>query len=363
MRKHKHRSILFLVPYPLAWSPSQRFRFEQYLEILRKNGHTYRIQSFLDPHNWRLFFAPGKIPQKIFALVKGFSKRLFILFRAVSYDFVFIHREASPIGPPIIEWLLARVLRRKIIYDFDDAIWLTDRNQELKLMGLIKCRNKVKYICRWSFKISCGNSYLCAYASKYNKQVIYIPTTIDTKNWHNPRLFPVRKDSNYINIGWTGSHSTLKYLNTIESVLVKIVDLHPFVNFIVIADQQPVLALPVNFIPWNQKTEIDDLLKIDIGIMPLPDDEWSKGKCGFKALQYMALGIPAITSPVGANMDIIKPGVNGFLADSQEQWYDFINMLIKDEALRKTIGEQGRKKVIEYYSVQSNSSTFLSLFE
>lgn len=351
------------MPYPLAWSPSQRFRFEQYLQILTQNRHTFKIQSFLDSHNWRLFFAPGKIPHKIFALSKGFSKRLFILFRAVSYDFVFIHREASPIGPPVIEWLLAKVLRRKIIYDFDDAIWLTDRNEEPKLMGLIKWRNKVKYICRWSFKISCGNSYLCTYASKYNKHVFYIPTTIDTENWHNPILFPVHKDPNCINIGWTGSHSTLKYLNTIESVLKKILALHPSVNIIVIADQQPELSFPINFIPWNEKSEIDDLLKIDIGIMPLPADEWSKGKCGFKALQYMALGIPAVVSPVGVNANIIDPGVNGFLADSKEQWYQYINTLILDEALRKTMGKAGRQKVIELYSVESNSFAFLSLFE
>lgn len=352
------------MPYPLKESPSQRFRFEQYFQILEKAGYRYSIQSFLDSHNWQLFFKPGRIISKAFVLLKGFARRLFVLVSSPSYDFVFIHREAAPVGPPVIEWLLAKILRRKIIYDFDDAIWLTDRKNESLLLKAAKWRSKVRNICQWSYKISCGNDYLCSFATQFNSRVIYNPTTIDTEHWHNPALYTVKKDTSILTIGWTGSHSTLKYLSDVEPVLKKLQHQYPNVQVIVIADRAPDLSIPLlKFIPWNAATEIEDLMNIDIGIMPLPDDEWAKGKCGFKALQYMALKVPAVISPVGVNTKIVDHGVNGFLANSPEEWYRYLEELINNEALRKKMGVLCRQKVIDHYSVTSNASSFVSLFE
>src|SRR5688500_1091441 len=122
------------------------------------------------------------------------------------YDFVFIHREVSPLGPPIFEWILAKVLKKNIIYDFDDAIWLTDRHDESLVFRLLKWRSKVDLICRWSHKVSCGNEYLCRFAANFNNNVVYNPTTIDTENLHNPSFF--KQPSGHldkITIGWTGS--------------------------------------------------------------------------------------------------------------------------------------------------------------
>ena len=165
-------------------------------------------------------------------------------------------------------------------------------------------------------------------------------------------------------IGWTGSHSTLKYLHAIEPVLQKLENQFPFISFLIIADQPPPLHLArLTFIKWNPQTEIADLLKMDIGIMPLPDDEWSKGKCGFKALQYMALEIPSVVSPVGVNTFIINNESEGFLCRSNEEWLLALEKLIIDKNLRIKLGKAGRKKVVEHYSVSSNTSNFLSLFE
>jgi glycosyltransferase involved in cell wall biosynthesis len=357
------KKILFLLPYPLKESPSQRFRFEQYFGILSEKGYTYTAQTFLDSHNWQLFFKPGRILPKILALFKGFMRRTLALPKSLSYDFVFIHREATPVGPPVIEWLLAKVFRRRIIYDFDDAIWLTDRKDESFFLRTAKWRSKVGSICAWSYKVSCGNEYLCDYASIFNQRVVYNPTTIDTEGWHNPERFVTPSHTPFVNIGWTGSHSTLKYLKEVEPVLNKLQLEHPNVRFIVIADRKPDLSLPrIKFVPWNEATEVDDLMDIDIGIMPLPDDEWAKGKCGFKALQYMALKIPAVIAPVGVNKNIVDNGINGFLASSPEEWYRALETLINDENLRKKMGALGRRTVVDRYSVISNTSSFLSLF-
>jgi len=355
---------LFLVPYPLNTSPSQRFRFEQYFAVLSSSGYGIRVQSFLSTHNWQIFFGSGKYLRKVWALSFGFVKRSAILFHAPFFDFIFIHREVTPVGPPVFEWMLAKILRKRIIYDFDDAIWLTDRTHEPWIISMLKWRQKTGSICRWSYKVSCGNAYLANYARLYSAKVTWNPTTIDTENWHNPDLYLKPGDHGKIVIGWTGSHSTLKYLEEVAVVLKKIERNVDNVQITIIADRKPSLDLAsVLFIPWDEKTEVAELVKIDIGIMPLPDDEWSKGKCGFKALQYMSLGKPVVAAAVGANNSIIDDGTNGFLVSSLEQWENCLIRLIQDQELREKMGQNGRRKILERYSVVSNSVNFVSLFD
>ncbi len=358
------KKILFLVPYPLHESPSQRFRFEQYFTLLINGEYSYSVQSFLNSANWQVFYTSDNTMAKAKAIITGCINRVIVVFKSPMYDFVFIHREAAPIGPPLIEWILAKILRKKIIYDFDDAIWLTDRKKESWIMRMAKWRSKVGSICKWAYKVSCGNEYLCSYAAMFNKSVVYNPTTIDTENLHSPERYKRRDRGDRIRIGWTGSHSTLKYLTYIEAVLQNVLNEHPEVEFLVIADRPPALnSIPVRFIPWNIETEIGDLLRFDIGIMPLPDDQWAKGKCGFKALQYMALQLPVVASPVGVNSKIIEDGISGFLCNSPEEWIAALRNLIRDSNLRKSMGANGRNKIREHYSVLSNSANFLSLFE
>jgi glycosyltransferase involved in cell wall biosynthesis len=355
--------ILFLIPYPLEQSPSQRFRFEQYFQTLSRNGISYQTQSFLDKDEWKVFFSPGNLLQKSFALLAGFAKRFTILFKLHRFDFVFIHREVTPVGPPFFEWLIAKLFRKKIIYDFDDAIWLTDRKQEGIALRVLKWRNKVSSICRWSYKVSCGNEYLCEFARKYSKSVTCIPTTIDTVGLHNPQLYHKAAGSEII-IGWTGSHSTMKYLKDLEDVLCKLEEKYPNVLVWIISDRMPDLKIPrLVYKPWALNSEIENLAQFDIGIMPLPDDQWAKGKCGFKALQYLALGIPCIVSPVGINTQIVSPGKEGFHANTEDEWIEKLSTLIEHPELRTRMGDNGRRKVEADYSVVSNNDFFLSLFE
>jgi glycosyltransferase involved in cell wall biosynthesis len=352
--------ILFLAPYPLKLSPSQRFRFEQYFSLLTSHGYHFHVQTFLDSHNWQFFFNKGKSLAKILALARGFARRFLILFTLHRYDRVLIHREAAPLGPPVFEWLIAKVWRKKIIYDFDDAIWLTDRKSESWALRVLKWRTKVGSICKWSYRVSCGNAYLSEFARQFNSRVVFNPTTVDTDNLHLPRKF---NNSNALVIGWTGSHSTLKYLKEVEPVLQSIEERFPNVNMLVIADKNPHLELArFDFKPWNPATETSDLAPIDIGIMPLPFDEWSKGKCGFKALQYMAMAIPTVASPVGVNTKIIDHNLNGFLANGADEWRESLIRLIEDSDLRARLGQAARLKVVQHYSVSSNSDNFLSLF-
>lgn len=364
--------ILFLTPYPNGVAPSQRFRFEQYYQLLSEKDISFEKQSFLDNNDWKILYENKHRFSKAFAVIKGFSKRIFILFRLKQFNYVFIHREATPIGPPIIEWIIAKVFRKKIIYDFDDAIWLSNTSTENNIISKLKWHSKVALICRWSDKVSCGNSYLARYASQFNSNIIINPTTIDTENLHSPsllssnddqlRVFNSNLNNNQTVIGWTGTHSTMKYLKIVLPVIQRLQNELDF-KFLIISNKAPTFKLEcMKYIPWKLETEINDLLSIDIGIMPLEEDKWSEGKCGFKVLQYMSLEKVAVASPVGINGTILQNSENGFLCSDLEEWYHTLKMLLQNKSLRDKAGYKGRKTVIEYYSVVSNRDNFLSFF-
>ena len=350
--------ILILAPYPLGQAPSQRFRFEQYLAILEDNGHQWQFQPFLSEKTWSILYKPGHYLQKVSGIISGFLRRFKILFQLSGYDFILLHREATPIGPPIFEWLIARVFKKEIIYDFDDAIWIPNTSQENRISSFLKWNKKVSQICKWSHGISAGNAYLADFASKFNSNVTINPTTIDTDHLHNKLK---NQESEKIIIGWTGSHSTLRYIDFVIPILEKL-EYHLDFEFHVIANQNPNLELKsFRFVPWRKETEVEDLLKFNIGIMPLETDPWSEGKCGFKALQYLALGTPTIASPIGVNKDIVLEGENGFLCSTPSEWEEKLTLL-QDTELRKRLGDKGRKSIIDHYSVQSNKENFLALF-
>lgn len=354
--------ILFLIPYPLNHAPSQRFRFEQYLKILEEREHKLKVRSFLSSDNWRILYK-GRPSSRFLTLLAGSIRRWRILFEVRSYDVVFIHRETSLMGPPLLTWIIARLFRKRIIYDFDDAIWLTDNVNESFFAQWLRWRRKTRAICRLSHRISVGNSYLAGYARQFNTAVVINPSTIDTEHLHDPRRYHVKKDNSKVVIGWTGSATTIKYLSTIEPVLKTLEARFRNLLFLFIADENPQLSLKsVIFKPWTQENEIRDLLMADIGIMPMPEDAWTKGKCGFKGLQYMALGIPAVVSPVGANKQIVRHAVDGYWCETPEDWIRNLEHLILHEPTRIEMGRQGRQRVIENYSVISNTANFLSLF-
>ena len=352
-------NVLFLVPYPLGVAPSQRFRFEQYFSALEKNDISFVVVPFLDDKVWDVLYQKGNFGHKIFAVLKGFVKRYLLLFSLSKYDYIFIHREAAPVGPPLLEWLIAKVFRKKIIFDFDDAIWLPNTSESNRIFSVLKFYGNTKSICKWAYKVSCGNDYLCDFAKQFNNNVVYNPTTIDTENYHNK----IKQTTNIkLVIGWTGSHSTVQYLDDLIPVFTELEKENNF-ELAVITDRKPEFDLKsMNFIQWKKETEVEDLLRFDIGIMPLRDDKWSKGKCGFKALQYMALGVPALVSPVGVNTKIVDHNVNGFICNNNEDWKKYLSLLLSDKNKLNELSKKTREKIITNYSVNSNTTNFLHLF-
>ena len=353
--------ILFLIPYPAGRAPSQRFRFEQYLDALTTHGYQYRLAPFLSVATWNILYQPGQAAATALGILGGFVRRAGLLFAVPGYDYVFVHREAAPVGPPVFEWLIAKVLGKRIIYDFDDAIWLANTSEANKIAAGVKWHHKVGAICRWAYKNSCGNTYLANYARQFNPNSVINPTTIDTVNLHNQvrdQAAPGR-----LVIGWTGTHSTLKYLDKVVPVLARLEAEGLDFEFRVISNQPPALPLrSLVFLPWCKDTEIADLLSFHVGLMPLEDDLWAKGKCAFKALQYMALGIPALVSPVGMNTEVVQHGQNGFVCATPAEWEASLRQLLADAGLRQHLGQAARATIEQRYSVRANTSNFLALF-
>ncbi len=356
-RATRPRRVLFAVPFPAGEAASQRFRFELYYEALRESGVEFEHAAFWDAKTWSVLYRGGHVGTKLAGLLQGFVRRLLLLLRIVRFDLVFVHREMTPIGPPVFEWAAAKVARKPMVYDFDDAIWLRHASDANRFMERFKSYRKVGRICRWADRVSVGNEFLARYARRFNPDVVTNPSSTNTDHHHN--RIKVAADGAPV-VGWTGSHSTLEYLAPLVPILDELAAEVAF-RFVVIADRAPPFASSrIEFVPWDKQREIEDLLSFDIGVMPLADTEWARGKCGFKIIQYMALGIPPVASPVGANAYIIDHGVDGFLCADAEEWKTTLRALILDPELRARIGRAAREKAVTAYSAKANAGRFLA---
>ncbi len=350
--------VLAVVPSVYDTSPGQRFRIEQWEPILREGGVEITYAPFENDELRSVLYKSGEVMKKVGAVTRNMRRRRAELSDVSSYDLVYVFREAALLGPPWFERKLARS-GVPVVFDFDDAIFVSYKSPSNGYLSYLKFPGKTAEICKLSTHVMAGNEYLADYARQTNANVSIIPTTIDTDKY----IVRERAETlETITIGWSGSFSTVQHLDTIRGVLQKLAEEEDFRLRVI---GTPVYKLPgvdTEAIQWRSESEIDDLAAIDIGLMPLPDENWSRGKCGLKALQYMALGIPTICSPVGVNSTIIKDGENGFLAETTEEWLTAIKQLIHSADLRKTIGLAGRATVERDYSAIVVAPRVLEIF-
>jgi len=341
------------VPYPVGRVPGQRYRIEQWAPSLEEEGIKVDFFPFADTKLADLLYEPGRIIAKSAHMAGAFVRRLGHLSFIRDYDAVLIHRAACLAGPAVFERLVAK-FRRPIIYDFDDSIFVLHTTDTNRWLGWLKCPGKTASICTLSAHVVVGNSYLADYCRRYASEVTVIPTSIDTAIY----LPADKKAGSLAVIGWTGSSTSQTYLEMFAPVLRELI-VRRDVEVRVISDRQPLLpGVPHVWRRWSADTETEDLRVLDVGIMPMPDDPWSPGKCSLKALQYMAMGVPAVCSDVGANREVISHGENGFLATTPEEWLKYLGILIDDAALRARLGRAARKTVEERYSMRSCASLF-----
>ena len=343
-----------LAPYPLRTSPSQRFRFEQYLELLRDDGYQIETSTLFDPKSYALLSSDGHLGGKAAAAARAVAKRFRDVLRGRSFDLALVHREAFPLGFPLIERLLS-ALGTPYIFDLDDAIYLPPGGRPR--FSAFRYR-KASVIARRARLVTPGNPFLAEWARQYNDDVRVVPTTIDTE-LYVPRGAP--RPGKPICVGWSGSRHTSIYLDSVAPLLREL-QRETGIRLRVIGDESfSIPGADVEAIPWREETELEDLRELDIGLMPMPDDEWARGKCGLKALQYMALGIPAVISPVGVNVEIARNGA-ALLASSLTEWHEAILGVIESAERWRELGARGRQRVEESYSVRSNLGRYKEVF-
>ena len=354
------KKVLFIGMHRLNRSPSQRYRFEQYFSFLEENDIQCHLSYLISAEDDLVLYQGGHYLAKLKILIKAYRIRKKDLLKANNYDYIYIQREAFMTGSTYFEKKLSQ-LNAKLIFDFDDAIWLDEKSNHHGIFARLKRPGKTSDILAMADLVIAGNAYLADYAAKFNRNIQLIPTTINTE-WYQPKEM---RDGAQIVIGWSGSFSTIKHFEKIIPVLLKIKEKYnDKVSFRVIGDNTYThKELAIQGIKWQASTEVRDLQEFDIGIMPLPDNEWTKGKCGAKGLQYMGLAIPTIMSPVGVNTEIIEDGVNGFLADGEAEWLEKLEKLIEFPEFRKELGDKGRQTVVDQYSVEANKEKYLKLFE
>lgn len=308
--------------------PSARFRIRQYKDILMNNG--IEIKEYYTKYN---SYPPSGNLKRIDWGVKNLISRGSQVIKSSNYEVnliqkLFLSKYVT----------LERFVKNRVIFDVDDAIWTYTGEKS------------IKRICELSDKIICGNEFLANYFGMYNKNILILPTAVNTIRFKPGNSL---EKKGYITIGWSGSSSGLKYIYEIEEQLKKVISSK--VHLLIICDKEPMFkeinSEYVDYIKWSKSDEVKSLQMIDIGIMPLKRDIFSMGKCSYKMLLYMACGKPVVVSKVGMNEEVLREDNFGFGVENMEQWSEALKALINNENLRKSMGRKGRKVVLSKYSV------------
>lgn len=356
-REAKPLRVCALVPYPLRTAPSQRFRLEQWQPFLEQEGILLSFFPFASDALMHRLHDPGHLLAKSIRSLAAVARRVWLALHAGDYDGIVIHRAACLAGPALVERLL-RARGSRIVFDFDDAIHLLHTSRANRAFGWLKFPEKTAELCRISAHVVAANSGIASFARQHNSRVTVVPSSVDTDRY-TPR--PRSGGSGPIVVGWTGSSTSQAYLELFAPVLREIVEATD-VEIRVHSDRRPELpGVPHAWRSWSAGDEVEALSEFDVGVMPMPDDPWARGKSAMKALLYMAMGIPAVCSPVGTNREVIRHGENGLLASTAAEWKEAIRALVADPDLRRRIGSAGRATVEHRYSMRRSAALFAAV--
>lgn len=332
--------------------PSSRYRIYQYTPYLRAAGIKVTVAPLFKEGWFRILdmrWPPLRAAAKaLYALIRLFV-RIWDLLKVGRYDLYCFEHQAFPYMPVFLE-RIAKRMNPNMILEFDDAIFFTF------LHG-----RKIPQLIRMSKHVIVGNRFLKNYAQQYNPNVTVIPTVVNTEQYRPKDDYRVQGQ---VNIGWVGLAYNLPYVQNLARTFLKLKrEIEDFKFTVICSKGLEIDGVATVFKPWNHDEEIEDIRTLDIGIMPLADDEWAEGKCGLKVLQYMACAVPVVASPVGVNKEIIRDGENGFLASSHNEWLEKLILLIKSEELRRKLGQKGRETVENHYSLKLWGPKVASLYK
>lgn len=355
------KKLIVICPHPENVAPGQRLKYEQYFSSWRENGFRVVVDAFMSKRFWDIVYQKGYIPEKMFWTIYGYIKRLITLVKIPFYDVTYVFLWGTPFGSSLYERLI-KFLSRKLVYDIDDMVFLGHSSDANKFWQSFKGKSKMLYLMKCSDHVITCTPKLDEFVRQYNQNTTDISSTVDTESRYIPRNN--YKNNQRITIGWSGSHSTSKYLYLLADILKELAEKHDF-RLLVMGDGSfKIKGVNVEAYEWSENIEINTLQQFDIGLYPLPDEEWVYGKSGLKAIQYMALGVPTVATALGANFRIIEQGVNGYLInpDDYKDWKTKLELLIVEPENRKKLGLAARKTIAEKYSIEANKQKYLDIF-
>jgi len=349
---------ILILPRYENLAASSRYRFYQYIPYLKKIGWDVTVKPLLSNNYVKHLYYQQ--PLKLDEIIKGYLNRIYYLLRRNKYNIIWLQQEILPWLPNFIEssFINSDV---KLVSDYDDAFFHRYDLHQSKIIRML-FKNKIDSVMSSSDLILAGNDYLAKRALLNNpaEKIEIFPTVVDTDKYS---LNNYTKKNNEFTIGWIGSPGTEKYLTIVSKVLKEVYKLGNIKISLIGAKNFSIDGVNLNLIKWNEETEIQEIFKFDVGIMPLIDSPWEKGKCGFKLIQYMACGVPVIGSPVGVNTKIISHGENGFLAKNDDEWTKSLKFFIENSEQKKIMGSVGKRLVEKEYSLKNNIIRLKELFE
>lgn len=351
------KQILIICPYPKGWAAGQRLKYEQYISYWEKNGYEVTISSFFDLNTWSVLYKKNNYAKKVLGTIKGYYKRIQDIKNASKYDVIYIFLWVSPLGKFFFEKALLKKAK-KVIYDFDDSIFLESKNW---FQNIFRNPKKFNYLIKNAHHVVLSSPFNLDRCKKINlnKSASYIPCSLDTS-----RFKPISNNvvlNKKIVLGWTGTFSSIPYLNSIRNILIKLKQERDFKLLLITNFDYEFPEMDLDVIEWKKESEISDLNKIDIGLYPIHMDEWSLGKGGLKMMQYMAIGIPGVATNYGTAQHIVDHGSNGYLVSTDQEWVDVLKLLIDNKNLRNDIGVKARYDLEKNYSYNAVKNLYLDI--
>ncbi|MES2119082.1 MAG: glycosyltransferase [Pseudomonadota bacterium] len=365
MSAGRRKRMLVLCPYPCGVQAGQRLKFEQYYDDWRTHGWDIDVAPFMDRGLWDVLYEHGHLPAKAWGTIKGYFRRVPDYFRAGSYDLVYCHMNVTPLGSSIAERIV-RAKAERLVFDVEDNVLV---GQPLKkedhpnwLGRILKGKGKPRFLIRTADHVITSSPELNDICREINEKraCTYISSSIDAT-----RFKPVNRYSNdeKVTIGWTGTFSSKPFLDLIAPVFQKLAREREFKLRVIGNFDYSLPGVDLEVIRWSAEREVEDLQGLDIGVYPLPFEDWVGGKSGLKAITYMMMGLPCVASAVGTTPLIIRNGENGLLVESDEEWLDALRRLIDDPALRKRLGKQARKDAVAKYSTDAIAAEYRAVLD
>ncbi len=358
--EHKKR-ILIICPYPVDVAAGQRLKYEQYISDWKNNGYIVDISPFMRLPMWNIVHKNGNMVLKMLYTIEGIFIRIKDLFRLKKYDLVYIHMYVSPVGTSFFERVY-RAIASKVIFDLEDNRFLGANNEKTRLAQIFRSTDKTKYLVKKSDHVITSSPALNDFCLQFNekKQCTYITSSVNTEKFVPKNDYSNNKK---IAIGWTGTFSSRPYLDLLRPVFIELKKQRDFKLIVIGNFDYSFPEMDMEVIQWSRDTEVEDLQKIDIGVYPLPMDEWVMGKSGLKAIQYMSFGLPCVATDFSTAKQFIQPDENGILVKTQEDWINALIKLIDNPDLRKRIGENARRTALEKFSKSVIKTKYLEVLK